>query len=144
MSALNPLHTNIPKIYMVAILRYSDKTVVATYSTSKEVTKEGIRELVAGNAQMTAGRRYTSQGDSQSIHYTLDAQGRVYAVVTNPQYPPRVVFGALDELQSSFAEFDSKVANATEESLSKPARLLLKDFTEKYVKAKIINIIFIE
>ena len=46
---------------MLAVLRFSDKIVVATYSTSREVTKEGIRECVAGNATMTQGRRYTSQ-----------------------------------------------------------------------------------
>lgn len=132
MASHNPMHNNArPQIYMLAVLRYSDKTVVATYSASKEVTKEGIRECVAGNAQMIPGRRYTSQGDVQAIHYSTDAQGRVYAIVTNPSYPVRVAFGALDELQSEFADFGSKVAASGEDGLSKTARLTLKAVADK-------------
>lgn len=61
MKSHNPLHDDRPQIFMLAVLRFSDKIVVATYGTSREVTKEGIRECVAGNAMMTQGRRYTSQ-----------------------------------------------------------------------------------
>lgn len=116
---------------MLAVLRYSDKTVVATYSATRDVTKEGVRECVAGNAQMTPGRRYTSQGDVQAIHYSTDAQGRVYAIVTNPNYPSRVAFAALDELQSEFADFGAKVAASGEDGLSKASRLTLKAIADK-------------
>ena len=131
MAAHNPLHSTRSQIYMLAVLRYSDKTVVATYSESGDVTKEGVRECVAGNAQMTPGRRYTSQGDTQAIHYSTDAQGRVYAIVTNPNYPVRVAFGALDDLQNEFADFGSRVAASGEEGLSKSARLTLKSIAMK-------------
>ena len=118
---------------MVAVLRSTDKTVVATYSTSKTVTKEGIRECIAGNASLEPGKRYSSQGTTQSIYYCLDIQGRVYAIVTNPSYPARVAFTALEELQSEFSDYGSRVPSATEESLSKPARLVLKGVLDKYV-----------
>lgn len=133
MASHNPLHSNRSQIYMLAVLRYSDKTVVATYSPSKDVTKEGIRECVAGNAQMTPGRRYTSQGNIQAIHYSTDAQGRVYAIVTNPNYPSRVAFAAIDELQSEFADFGSQVAAAGEDGLSKASKLTLKAIADKSV-----------
>ena len=131
MTSHNPLHNDRPQIFMLAVLRFSDKIVVATYSTSKEVTKEGIRECVAGNAMMTQGRRYTSQGETQSIHYLSDAQGRVYAMVTNPTYPPRVAFAALTELQSEFTEVGPKVATSLEEGLTKTTKLTLKTIVEK-------------
>ncbi len=121
----NPLH---------AILRHSDKTVVATYSPGKEVTKEGIRECVAANANIQSGKRYTSTGDSQAIHYCLDAQGRVYSLVTNPRYSPRIAFLALEELQKQFGkEFGPRVASATEGSLTKPARTILQDIAIRLV-----------
>lgn len=130
---VNPLHGNISQIYMMAVLRYADKSIVSTLSKNQEITKEGIRECVAGNAaSIQPGKRYTSQGDTQSIHYTLDAQGRVYAIVTNRDYSPRVAFTALDELQQTFAkEFGLKVASATEESLTRSSRPLMSSIFEK-------------
>ena len=118
---------------MLAVLRLSDKTVVATYSSSRDVTKEGIRECVAGNAQISAARRYTSQGETQSIHYFSDTQGRVYAIVTNRNFPPRVAFLALDELQKEFADFGSKVAISCEEGLTEPSKPTLNAIADKYV-----------
>lgn len=130
---VNPLHQGgQPLIFMIAVLRHSDKTVVASYSSNKEVTKEGIRECVAGNAGIQPGKRYCAQGETQSIQYTLDAQGRVYSVVTSPKYPARVAFMALEELQQKFGkDFGPRVASATEESLNKTARYLLKEVADK-------------
>ena len=97
------------------------------------VTKEGIRECVAGNAAIQANKKYTAQGEAQAIHYSLDAQGRVYAMVTNPTYSARVAFIALEDLQKRFGnDFGPKVASSTEESLSKAARPLLKEVVERF------------
>ena len=138
MEAHNPLHANIPKIFMVAILRQSDKVVVATYSVSKDVTKEGVRQTVSGNSNIIANKRYTSQGDMQAIHYILDTEGRIFSLVTNSQYPARIAFTAIEDLQTQFAEFNSQVAGAKEESLTKSTRLILKDFVEKWVLKHIL------
>ena len=58
--AYNPLHTlsNSPPaaLSLVAVIRYTDKTVVAHYSISQDVTKEGVRELIASNASCVPGR----------------------------------------------------------------------------------------
>ena len=91
----------------------------------------GIRECVASNAHIVPGKKYSSQGDVQSIHYAVDFQGRVYAIVTNPNYPVRVAFLALEEIQSEFNDFGSKMSTATEESLTLSARLPLKAIAEK-------------
>jgi hypothetical protein len=130
----NPLHQGgiVPQIFMAAVLRQADKTVVAVYQVSKDVTKEGVRECVAGNGNIQTGRRYTSEGDKQSIHYTLDAQGRVYAMVTNKRYPNRVAFMALEELQKQFGkELGPRVPNAIEESLNRPARQIMKGVVDR-------------
>lgn len=134
MATSNPLHQGgiVPQILMVGVLRQADKTMVAVYSVSKEVTKEGIRECVAGNANIQTGKRYTSEGEKMAIHYTLDAQGRVYALVTNKRYPTRIAFSALDELQKQFGkELGPRVPNAIEESLNKPARMLIKVIVDR-------------
>jgi hypothetical protein len=134
MATTNPLHAGgiTPQIFLVAVIRQADKTMVAVYSTTKDVTKEGLRECVAGNANMQTGKRYTSEGEKQSIHYTLDPQGRVYGMVTNRKYPPRIAFLALDELQKQFGkELGPRVPNAIEESLNKPARPIFKSVVDR-------------
>jgi hypothetical protein len=131
----NPLHESpSSSIYMLCILRSSDKCIVASYAAREDVTKEGVRECIAGNMNMQPGKRYTSQGSSQSIHYYIDIQGRVYALVANPTYPPRIAFAALDSLQQNFSkEFGNRVSTASEESLSRQSQPTLRLHLEKQV-----------
>lgn len=131
MMTANSMH-DANKIYLIAIIRSSDKTVVASYQQEREVTVEGVRECIAGNASIEAGKRYSSQGDTQSIHYTIDPQGRVYAIVTSPQYSLRCAFRALDELIEKFGrDLGSRVATATEQSLSQAAVPIMKQLYQK-------------
>jgi hypothetical protein len=131
----NPMHNGnqSPNIFIFAVVRSADKTVVASYLRSNEVTVEGVRECIAANPSMVRGKRYSAQGPAQCIHYTLDPQGRVFSVVTAPKYPLRVAFSALDELQENFnRELGSRVANANEGGLSRPAANVFKQLYEKY------------
>lgn len=55
-------------------------------------------------------------------------------MVTNPKYSPRVAYIILDELKDCFQkEFGTKIASASEESLSKSSKKLLVSIAEKYV-----------
>lgn len=127
----NSLH-DANKIYLIAVLRSSDKTVVASYQQESDVTVEGVRECVAGNASIDTGKRYSSQGDTQSIHYTIDPQGRVYAMVTSPQYSMRRAFRALDELIEKFGrDLGHKIATASEQSLSQASVPIMKQIYQK-------------
>lgn len=128
---MNTLH-DANKIYLIAVLRSSDKTVVASYQQERDVTVEGVRECIAGNASIENGKRYSSQGESQSIHYTIDPQGRVYAIVTSPQYSLRRAFRALDDLIEKFGrDLGHRVATATEQSLSQVAVPIMKQIFQK-------------
>ncbi len=132
--AVNPLHLVTTNVFIFAVIRASDKSVLASFVRSKEVTVEGVRECVATNAGMSTGKRYTAQGESQSIHYTLDANGRVYAIVTVPKSPPRIAFTALEEMKESFQrEFGPKLSTATENTLTKAASSLFRQLYDKYV-----------
>jgi len=129
----NPLHEASPMIYLLAVLRSSDKCIVASYVISKEVALEGVRECIAGNMSMLPGKRYTSQGSSQSIHYLLDVQGRVFTLVSSPKYSPRIAFAALDNLQQSFnKEFGTRTSTAQEESLSRPSQQIFRLIFERF------------
>lgn len=135
----NPLHAQ-SLIYMLAVVRFSDKKVVASYSMTKEVTKEGIRECIAGNGNIQIGKRYTSQGDTQSIHYIMDAQGRVYTLVSSPRYSPRIAFAALSEFQQTFGtEYGEKIANATEDGLNRSSSNMLRDLSERFANPSKID-----
>jgi hypothetical protein len=128
--AINNLRS---QLYLLAVIRYSDKTVLASLVLSKEVTVEGVRECVASNANIISGKRYTSQGTSYSISYTQDVHGRVYCIVTSPSYSPRVAFTALDEMISRFSkEQGPRAAGATENSMSRSSRPILEAIANKY------------
>lgn len=47
-------------------------------------------------------KRYTSEGRMFSIHYTADDSNRVYSAVTDKEYPARIAFAMLEELQTKF------------------------------------------
>lgn len=133
--AYNPLNNSAPtqNIFLLAVVRSTDKCIVASYVRSNEVTIEGLRECIASNPSMIRGKRYSSQGSAQAIHYTLDPQGRVFSLVSAAKYPPRVAFAALDEFQELFnKELGIKAANANEGALSRPASALFKLIYEKY------------
>lgn len=133
MAAKNPLHQKAGgRIFLVGVLRFADKAVVAYYSNG-EAEKEGVRELVASNSSAKLGMRYSVTGSSQAVHYLLDQSSRVYVIVTDPKYPVRVAFGILDELQKNFTiEYGSKIAGSSEDGLNKASRSLLKDVADKY------------
>ena len=91
-----------------------------------------FREQVASNGTAKPGGRYSAAGDAQSIHYTLDASSRVYAIVTHPKYSTRAAFTVLDELQTAFErDFGSRLATAPENGLNRVAKPLLKELLEK-------------
>ncbi len=91
-----------------------------------------VREQVASNANAKSGGRYTAAGGQQSIHYILDTYGRVYSIVTHSGFSQRAAFAILDELQKDFQrDFGNKIGSAPEDSLSRTARPLLKEFCDK-------------
>ena len=74
----NPIQTgDSPAINMFCLIRYSDKTVVASLSffTGGRVSVEGVRECIAGSTTTPQpGKRFSAQGDNFSIHYQIDSQ----------------------------------------------------------------------
>lgn len=133
MSTSNPLHSNTPNnIFLMAVMRYSDKRIVANFIRNNDVTIEGLRECVASNASIQPGKRYSVQGSSFSISYCLDVQGRVYGIVTSSKYSPRITFAALDELQQMFnKELGMKVAASPEGGLTRASASVFKYIFDK-------------
>lgn len=130
----NPLHSGnkTSNLLLLAVVRSTDKCILASYIRSNDVTVEGVRECIASNPSMVRGKRYSSQGSSFAIHYTLDPQGRVFSLVSSPKYPSRIAFAALDELQDLFnRELGVRAAAAKEGSLSRPAANIFKVVFEK-------------
>jgi len=74
----SPLHRggDESNIYVLALIRYSDKAVVASssFGSSGKISIEGVRECIAGAATLQPTKRFTSQGESFAIHFQLDAQ----------------------------------------------------------------------
>lgn len=88
--------------------------------------------------KMTAHKK----GETQSVHWCMDEQGRIYAIVTSTTYPVRVAFAALDEFQTSFnRECGFRVPSATENSLSKAAKNSMKAIIDKYAEPSKADVI---
>jgi hypothetical protein len=146
MSSYNPVHSNSANsIFLIAVIRFSDKVVVASSLFSRSsISIEGVRECVAGNtANIQPGKRFTSSGDFQAIHYQLDAQGKVYAIVTSPNFSTRIAFCALDDVVSKFkSEIGNKVVSASEGSLNKMAHSIFKEIYDRYNTPNSLIILF--
>ena len=79
------------------------------------------------------GKKYSQKGATYIVNYLLDASGRVYIVVTNLNYSPRIAFKIIEEFQQAFqSEFGLKVPAAKEESLTRPAKKLFLTLYEKF------------
>lgn len=129
------------QVEMIVVIRNNDKTIVASYyagsltdKAEKNSIKQGVRQCINESNKIEIGKRYSVSGDhSNAIHYTLDKQGRIYAIVTAKKYSVRLAFAALDEVKSDFSsEFGPKVPSATEESLSKISKETLQEIASKY------------
>jgi len=129
------------QVEMIIVIRNNDKTIAASYyagsSTDKverNSIKQGVRKCITESNKIEIGKRYLVSGDhSNAIHYTLDKQGRIYAIVTVKNYSTRLAFSALDEIKIEFSsEFGPKVPSATEESLSKMSKDTLQEIADKY------------
>ena len=130
MSSYNPLHQ--PNIYILAVIRSTDKCIVASYIRNDEIVLEGVRECIAGNSNIIRGKKYAVQGQSQSILYSLDPKGRCFCLVSAPKYPPGVAFAVLDELEEALNnELNEKFPTAKEGALSKPPMKLFNSIFEK-------------
>ena len=47
-------------------------------------------------------KRYTSEGRMFAIHFVADDENRVYSCVTDKEYPARIAFAMLEEMQTKF------------------------------------------
>lgn len=59
-------------------------------------------------------KRYTSEGRMFSIHFTSDDEQRVFSCVTDKEYPARIAFAMLEEMQTKFlTKVRTQAKNAT-------------------------------
>lgn len=47
-------------------------------------------------------KRYSSEGRMFSIHFVADDSNRIYSCVTDKEYPARIAFAMLEEMQTKF------------------------------------------
>ncbi|CAM9186159.1 unnamed protein product [Choristocarpus tenellus] len=78
-------------------------------------------------------KRYTSEGAMFCIHFTADERNRVYTCVTDKDYPARIAFMMLEEMQSKFlTKVGEKSLTAKEGSLNRSMKSSFSDLCIKY------------
>jgi len=121
---------------MMGVMKYNDQSIIAYYATNKTVTRDSLIDCIASNKAIKADKGYSSSVQSQyTIHYFLDSSSNcIYIYATSLAYPPRVAFSALKKFKSNFSqEYSSKIANATDGSLTNSAKPMLTQLFQEFV-----------
>ena len=122
-------------LYMICVVRHSDEALLASFKTAKDLDPGDVLEIISDKgAKLVEGKRFSEPADEgQTVHFTLDRKGRVFAIMTKSSYPQRVAFSVLEEVKERWgAEFGSMVKAAKTNSLTADSKPLLKSFVDKY------------
>eukprot|EP01084_Bolivina_argentea_P319000 553319_1 len=119
----------------IGVLRANDRVCVASYSPLENNSDARIlKEVLAKpSTYVEPRRRYTQEGALFSIHFTGDEDGRVYACVTAREYPSRVAFAMLEEMETKFlSRVGEKSLTAKEGSLSRAVSSSFREICTKF------------
>ena len=123
------------KVVYVGVVRSNDFVAVASYAHVDVINTDGVRLLVRSQEKLEPRKLYVSKTDELAVNFYADDRGRVYLVVTLQDYPARVAYLLLEELQSRFlTKAGEKISTATEDSLSRSCRGIFKEICERYNK----------
>mmetsp|Transcript_3566 Transcript_3566/g.10249 ORF Transcript_3566/g.10249 Transcript_3566/m.10249 type:complete len:249 (-) Transcript_3566:76-822(-) len=133
----NPLPgTNRRNVFAVCVARIMDRTVVASYSPKKEgYCREPVMALLtANNLTLRPRERVTVDGGATAIHCMADDRDRVYIMITDADYPQRVSYLGLEELQSKFLDRTDgvDVDSVEEDGLNRRVKGTFKEVLQKY------------
>lgn len=121
------------QVAYVGVVRASDFTAVATYAHMDVVNTDGVRLLLKSQASIEPRKLYVSKTEQILVAYYGDERGRVYVAATLKDYPTRLAYLLLEELQSKFlTKAGDKVHNAAEDSLSRSCRGIFREICERY------------
>lgn len=130
------------RVTFIGVYRFLDQICVASFSPKGDTNDEfAVKSVISSpNVFVEPGRRYTNEGEMSCVHFVADDNNRVYTVVTDKQYPPRVAFALLDEVQSKFlTKVGDKSLSAREGALSKTMRSSFQDVCLKYEDIKNVD-----
>lgn len=127
----NNTSTSSSPLLLLAVLR-QPAIAMASLRLSNSLTTDVVKEVIINNKDIFPNKKYTSKGSAFNIHYTLDTEGVIYAIVTEPNYPARVIYPALDEMAKKISEkLGARLGGASENGLNKSARPLLSEIADK-------------
>ncbi|CAM9438763.1 unnamed protein product [Discosporangium mesarthrocarpum] len=122
------------RVTFLGVVRFTDRVLMAGYSPTEANDALVIKELMCNPDTFVEPRkRYTSEGSMFCIHYTADDRNRVYTCVTDKEYPARIAFSMLEEMQSKFlTKVGEKSLTAKEGSLSRTMKSSFSDLCIKF------------
>jgi len=128
-------------IFYLAVARFSDHVIVASYSVSDKVGDQPIKSFLQGpDVFLIPRQRYSTEGDSYTIHFLPDDRKRVYIAVTDPDYPTRVAFALIEEMQSKFLDkVGVKSLTGGDGALSGTSKKIFSDLCSKYEDLKNVD-----
>lgn len=129
------------RITFIGVVRFTDRVLVAGYSPSEADDALIVKELMANPDTFVEPRkRYSSEGSMFSIHFVADEQHRVFNCVTDKEYPARIAFALLEEMQSKFiTKVGEKSLTAREGSLSRTMKSSFSDICVKYEDIRTVD-----
>lgn len=113
-------------VYFIAIARVNDGVIVARWVHGKESNQKNqyvttVTNLTTNKSFATRAvpnKRFCLLSSGFSVNFIADEDRFAFVVLTEKNYPERVVFKMIAELQGDFDEFRSEAQTASENKLS--------------------------
>jgi hypothetical protein len=133
----------VSNIYFMAVARFGDRSVVASYCKDSKTSLDAVHSLLNDpSLSLRPGARYNVQGDFCVFHFTADSQNRVYILVSSLRFPERVAFACLNELQQEFGrQWGDKSLLCAERALDKPCMKFLGNLCQKYNDPREVDVL---
>lgn len=122
-------------VVAVAVGRLSDKQIIASYADKADRgIIDDLKNALYDLTDLTMRQFYTFELGMHAMHFRGDSGGRIYFMVTLPDYPPRVASRALERLQSTFLDENNAgdFDRATPDGLSKKNKRTFKALVEEF------------
>jgi len=127
-------------VYFIAIARVNDGVILARWVHSKKNQKKNHYITTVSNLTSNAtfssravpNKRFCLRSTGFSLNFMADEDQFAYVVLTKEQYPERVVFKLVAQLQKEFENYKSEALKASENQLSGKMYDVFNDLGSRY------------
>jgi len=127
-------------VFFIAIARVEDGVIVARWVHSKDTAEKNSYVTTVSNlttnksfaTRAVPNKRFCLLSSGFSVNFIADDERYAFVVLTEKNYPERVVFKLIAELQTEFDAFRDEAGRCAENKLSKKMYDIFDDLGSRY------------